>query len=348
MGATVSTGKLAAAFRDTSGVPFYLLFEQTYEKNVTPHTPHWGCYALGRIEQVVKSVFRAGAACEGGSLQGAGGRCIQSESYIAGWMKELANPVEFAHMAITLKVGSNFYATVPEEKLEPAKAALAAIGRTEVANALDLGEALEMSLHAEAELFAALGSVIAPWRLIGSARTPLHCTRRPDLGYAPAKTAAFDLPAPKVYKVSDRDCSVLMLGDDNRWRCEGWEYSVIADYIREYGETEIREPGTYRSRIKALRNTLKAAAVIPNQLVRVIVDTTVELPGYQVSSIERAAAKIQHTRVEGEIRLDVDLPMSDDMLWTAVNLPKECTSWDFKASETLKPAPVQQLSLLAG
>ncbi|MGP0171297.1 hypothetical protein ACSVIJ_05365 [Pseudomonas sp. NCHU5208] len=349
MGATVSTGKLAAAFRDTDGVPFYLLFEETYEKNVFPHTPRWSCYAMGRLQHVMAAVFRAGAACEGGSLQGSGGRIVTSSGYIAGWLKELANPVEFSDMLITLEVSDSFYATVPSEKLEPAVAALVGIGRSDVADALSAGESIELSLHAEADLFAALGNVVAPWRLIGSGRTPLHRTRRQDLGYDPAKTKAFDLPSPKVFRISDRDDSLLMLGEDKCWRCVGWQYSVISEYVRAYGEVELREPVTYRSRIKAFRNALASAPVLPGQLARIIIDTTVELPGYLKSSIERAAGAFPHTITDGVFQLEVDLPLSDDQLWVATNLPKECTTWEFMtAKATQKPAPVQQLSLLAG
>ena len=200
MGATVTTGKLAAAFRDACDVPFYLLFEETYEKNVIPHTPRWSCYAMGRIQDVMAAVFRAGAACEGGSLQGSGGRCITSEGYAAGWLKELANPVEFRDMSITLEVSDSFYATVPSEKLEPAVAALVGIGRSEVADALRAGESIELSLHAEADLFAALGRVVSPWRLIGSGRTPLHRTRRPDLGSTLQRPRLSICPPPRYSK----------------------------------------------------------------------------------------------------------------------------------------------------
>ena len=39
MGSTVSTGKLAAAFRATGGKIMYVLFEETYEANCYPRTP---------------------------------------------------------------------------------------------------------------------------------------------------------------------------------------------------------------------------------------------------------------------------------------------------------------------
>lgn len=115
-------------------------------------------------------------------------------------VKGVGELVEFRDMSITLEVSDSFYATVPSEKLEPVVAALVGIGRREVADALSAGDSIELSLHAETDLFAALGRVVSPWRLIGSGRTPLHRTRRQDLGYDPAKTKAFDLPSPRYSK----------------------------------------------------------------------------------------------------------------------------------------------------
>lgn len=73
MGATVTTGKRAAAFKAPSGQNFYVLFEETYEKNCTPHTPHWNCILFGDLIAAMERIFRHASACEGGMLQGRGG-----------------------------------------------------------------------------------------------------------------------------------------------------------------------------------------------------------------------------------------------------------------------------------
>ena len=94
MGATVSTGKLAAAFATAAGKIIYVLFEQTYEKNCHPHRPEWSCTFIGSIEMAMKWIFLSASSCEGGMLQNRSGQ-ITPEGYIAGWLKELASPVEF-------------------------------------------------------------------------------------------------------------------------------------------------------------------------------------------------------------------------------------------------------------
>ena len=47
MGSTVTTGRMAAAFRAKSGTVIYCLYEQTYEKNCYPHIPHWSVIYIG-------------------------------------------------------------------------------------------------------------------------------------------------------------------------------------------------------------------------------------------------------------------------------------------------------------
>ena len=84
MGSTVSTNKLAAAFKTTSGKTMYVLFEETYESNCYPRTPRWGCLMMGEIANTMRGIFRSAGSCEGGMLKGAGGRDISPEGYIQG------------------------------------------------------------------------------------------------------------------------------------------------------------------------------------------------------------------------------------------------------------------------
>jgi hypothetical protein len=57
MGATVTMGKLAAAFKAPCGQNIYVLFEKTYEKNCTPHTPHWNCILFGDLIAAMARIF---------------------------------------------------------------------------------------------------------------------------------------------------------------------------------------------------------------------------------------------------------------------------------------------------
>ncbi len=92
MGATVTVGKKVAAFKANNGKVGYVLFEETYEKNCYPHTPHWSCVGLGYLDDVMTRIFARASSCEGGSLQGRGGY-ITPEGYISGWLNELAEPL---------------------------------------------------------------------------------------------------------------------------------------------------------------------------------------------------------------------------------------------------------------
>ena len=111
MGATVTTGKLAAAFQAPSGQNIYILFEETYEKNCTPHTPHWSCILFGNLSAAVERIFGHASGCEGGMLQGRGGS-ITPEGYIRGWLKELASPVAFPKETVALKIGEKVCTTL--------------------------------------------------------------------------------------------------------------------------------------------------------------------------------------------------------------------------------------------
>ncbi len=123
MGATVTTGKRATAFRAPSGTIIYVLFEATYEKNCHPHTPHWGCCAIGDIAAVMERIFAYGSNSEGGMLQGRSGR-ITPEGYIRGWLQELSAPIEFSDRTIQIQRGKgSLYDPIPPE-------ALAAVGKS--------------------------------------------------------------------------------------------------------------------------------------------------------------------------------------------------------------------------
>jgi hypothetical protein len=57
MGATILTGKCAAAFRSDDGELLYVLFGRHYEKNCYPHTPSWSAFAFGTREEVLRRAF---------------------------------------------------------------------------------------------------------------------------------------------------------------------------------------------------------------------------------------------------------------------------------------------------
>lgn len=345
MGATVSTRKLAAAFQATSGQQFYLMFEETFEMNCYPRTPRWSCYAIGNLEHVIARIFLAGSACEGGMLKGAGCREITPERYVGGWMKELENPVEFADRTITLEVGNDFSASIPKGQFQKVKEKLIGLGRQDLASILEQGQSVALSLYADAELICALyeGNTLAPWRIINSHETPVYGLqiRNPDLGYKPQKAKAYQLTLPRFYRIKENNSNLLIQGEDGHWRCEGWDFSCVASYVANLWATELREPGSYRCRIKAYRDATTAAPCLPSQGVKIIIDTTVALDEYEQRCIEQVAQELPHTRASGLIHLNA--PTEDTMLHRVTQLPVSCTKWSIT-----KHVAFEQLDLLAG
>lgn len=334
MGSTVSTAKLAAAFATPQG-PFYVLFEQTYEKNVHPHESRWGCVAIGEVTHVMEKVFRSAAACEGGMLKGASGRDITPEGYIAGWLKELSCPVEYHDHDVVLECSSSYRAAIPEEKLQAALTTLAGLGRQGIASKIRSGERVSLSMHEDGKLIQELYETLslAPWRIIQSYMMPICGARREDLGYQPAKANGFDMTMPSFRKISETEQSLLMQKPDKRWVCNGWSSGYMSDYVNNLWKVELKEPGSYRARIKAFRSAMKNAPLIPNAGVEIIVDTSVEVRRYESGVIKSALDAMQHVREGSIVRIPVHSSCPLDYHATA--LPAECTSWMIPGSDEM-------------
>jgi hypothetical protein len=351
MSSTVTTGKLIGAFRGQDGQPCYVMFEQTYEKNCYPHTPRWSARAIGSSSQMMRAIFCSAASCEGQSLQGAGGRTITPESYVAGWLKEMANPVTMVNQEIVLKAGNEWNSPLTLSAFNDSKAAMQALGYGTQVAALEAGEPVALSLYADSNLLSALydGLTLGAYRVIQSYNIPLGNMRDESLGYSPQKAKAYEVTSPRCMQVRDND-NVLMLGNEGKWRCEGWAYSIVAQFVASLWEAEIKDPGSYRKRIQALRASVLNAEAMPTTGVRVIVDTTVKVEDYKQRTIERLLAKVEHSAVGQEIHFA--MPQGQDEIYSLTQFPAANTTWVIEDNPAPKPtpqqAPMEQLSFLAG
>lgn len=343
MGSTVSTSKLIGAFRGNDGQPCYVMFEQTYEKNCHPHDPKWSARAIGGIETMMKGIFACASSCEGGMLQGAGGRTITPEGYIAGWLKELENPVSMRDLALGMKVSEGWSATLTEADLVEMKPTMLALGYETQVRDLEAGLSISVSLHADSELLSAIynGQTKGAWRIIQSYDIPVHGTRDESLGYKPEKAKVYDVAAQRCMRVSKTNENILIQSSDGSWRCEGWAYSIIGQFVTNLWDAEMREPGSYRNRIKALREAVNSAPMVSTNSTTVIVDTSVPVEAYRQQSMDKLLKTVIHTRHGSEVHFS--LPEDNDTLYSVTNLPVTSTKWVVKES-----APMGQLSLLAG
>jgi hypothetical protein len=322
MGATVTCDKLAAAFTAPGGKTFYVLFEETFEKNVHPHRPHWSCIHLGTLESAMKRIFACAGVCEGGMLQGRGG-WIRPEGYIEGWLRQLAEPVAMRDQDIRLEVRDVFSAAVPKEHADKVVAILHEARYTDAADALADGRAAILNLHRDAELLASIygGEVLAPWRVLGTYWAPTHAARVPSLGYAPKAARNVALDPVEVLKVADQDNRLLRRADGS-WYCAGWAYSLVAKYVEDYWRTELVEPGGFRKRIRAYRSAVEDAPMVPPG-TKVSVDPSKAPDRWMQERIDGIRAKLPVVATAEGFEVVPD----EESLWDVCGLGRDCATW---------------------
>ena len=259
MGATVTCKKLAAAFAGADSV-FYVLFEQTYEKNCYPHTPSWSCVYLGDIDGALRQIFRHASSCEGGMLQTRSGY-ITPEGYIAGWMKEMASPMRMPDCRIALQVSNSIYASVSSGNVEAVCGILDSNGQAAAAEAIRAGGQATLSLHRDAVAVARL--CVESRRGDHPDRTQLRFTSARDasLGYNPRPAASFEVARPAAFKVDNHNR--LLQREDGSWFCAGWQYAIVGEFVAGLWEAERKEPGSFKKRIQAFRDALNSAEPVP-------------------------------------------------------------------------------------
>lgn len=322
MGATVTTGKAVSAFKGIDGNVYYALFEQAYDKNCHPHTPTWSCVLLGTVAQALRWIFLAASSCESGMLQGRGGS-LTPVGYIDGWLKQLANPAVLPDQVLWLQIGENFSATIPKVSEKVVLEMLTQQGYVQEAEQLAKGESINFRLYDKPLLLSTLyGGTLGAWRLLSAGYRCEYGPRDPELGYRPAPCTSFEVAVPAFYKV-DRNNRLVMQADGT-WRCKGWQYSIVGSYICSLWEAQLQEPGSYRKRIKAFREAIDAAPMIPAG-TKIEVDLSVPLSSYQRDTVERLQKELPHTTTESGYVIDV--PTDHTALHHACALSSKCARW---------------------
>lgn len=297
---------------------------------------------MGTLEQALSWIFLAASSCEGGMLQGRGGS-LTPGGYVDGWLKELACPHELPDKRIKLYVGKSQYGSDPisAESAERAVKMLSSSGFELVAGKLAAGETVPVTLHQDAALLAALyGGMMGAWRIMD---VGTHFMRNPSLGYKPVPKAA-TLALPAFLKV-DRD-SHLVQKPDGSWRCEGWAYSIIGSFIRGLWKEQLKNPGSYKKHIKAFREAINNAPMVP-QGTKIVVDLSVPMEDrYMRDCVEQYRKECAVVNTDKGYTFEV--PTDPSQLYRACQLPAACTQWVLPdATPALRVSvAAEQLSLL--
>ncbi len=262
MGSTVTCQKAAAAFRSPAGTPIYVLFESTYSKNVTPHTPGWNCCCVGGIEGILKRIFAYAADCEGGLLQTRRG-VTSPEAYATDWLRHLAAPSAMPDRTLSLSGGVSYRDAISPDRIADAAMLLASHSLAEASRTLQAGGRAELRLHRDAGAVAALcaAGLVAPYKLIDMAWPPGGPASDPGLCYAPARAGQPGPIPPALLKLDDYN--LLIQAGDGAWHLAGWAYEVVGRHVRDAWRGELAAPGQYRTSIAALRHATRTAPPVP-------------------------------------------------------------------------------------
>lgn len=289
MGATITTDKKVAAFVRANGDIVYFTFEETYEKNVTPHTPSWGARAVGTYEDVMLSVMRSAAGTEGGGLQTRSGHTTP-ELYLQSWRRAFKAPVPMPDQEIEITLGgTSFRAPIEDEDVDPAVAALTKIGRQDLIDALRAGP-VTLQLHADIDIIIALYGVrtrLPLWKILRY--DPPHGSGAEYL--APAKrNAPVMAPTVDAYRIDQYNVLVSIGGAP--YQHMGWDYSAVGQYILEIVlPLELRCDGAAKKMIGAFRDKLTAASPLPESTTITVTPAAGD-SSYRIGSARELAVKL--------------------------------------------------------
>lgn len=297
MSANHSHGKRIAAMMAADGIIYYVGIEKI-ASSTDPKKANWRAVFSGTYEAVVKAIFRKASLCVTGMQKGASSSHILPENYIAGWMRELANPLVInADEVVVLHPDM----AVILERLDQ----IADESATSLAATLRAGAIVRLSLRDHFAFIVRLGVIESPLPVHGFTfyMDTLQNRRNPELGreFKAAKPAN-DLEGSYLRCSVDGLSTILELGDDHRWRNIGEDSDCLREFVRTAAQRELAEPGTFRHLIKAYRVQLASAPLAPMDEAVCVVDLKGGIPKWHMDKVTEAQEQIV-CRVESDIAL---------------------------------------------
>lgn len=351
MGATVTTGKCAAAFRSNEGELFYVLFERHYEKNCYPHDDHWSAFAFGTREEVFRRVFVGASDCCGGMLQSRSGE-IKPENYIESWKQELNRPVQIRDVVASLKFNESWRASLPEGSRDKIAAALGRAGFGDRFEAISK-DGISVSLYNDTAMLRAIYGVngeVSPWRVFTHSDTGTLPIDVPAVRNVPPREV--EIPSIRCLAI---DGNVRLVTDENgQWSHGQWAYSALASFVTGPAlERELVQPGFAKTAIPAVREALNNAAPLPPN-TRITVRRAACTKDYQQRDVDEIAKGLGLIREGDQAPDEFTFVFSDikgedaDRVLHRVGSMRDPLTWDVpetSGAEATVPEPAKQAQL---
>lgn len=247
----------------TNNKVIYILAEESYEKNCSPHTPRWSCFAIGDYKQVMEKVFLHASAAEGGGLQNRAND-LTPEGYIRGWNLAFNKPVAFSDKAISFRIlERNYWRDGIESNMAGLLFThLKSINRLDVWETLvsEQDDKVVVSLYDEIELILGIfgtNGFVSPWRIIDIYYRP---SGMEDISLIPQKCYGGDFPPaplPLVKATGKYSSEFARVKEDGTLSEFVMAYRVVADYVeKDAYQWEMIERGQGIKHIQAFRKSI--------------------------------------------------------------------------------------------
>lgn len=342
MGSTVTTNKRAGAFRKADGTVIFVLFEETYEKNCTPHTPQFSVTAFGPRNDVLRRIFQHASSCEGGMLQSRAGT-IRPENYIETWKHHLSKPGEIFDTEIDLSIGDSYRSPIPLSSVDAIRTLMESRGYGAQFGEIEAGS-LTVSLHADVDLLLALYGQSGPlsaWRVLGH----VHCSKA-TLTVDPVRNVKADrMPRVRAFRLDENEVVVSING--SQLRCAGWDYNAVGSFLDLAYEHELHAPGWGKTAIPWYRALLRQAPQLPAETL-VFIQRDLEdekVHGWRVETLNRVAAAAGVADADGNAPMEFCFQLhklggDEQRLYDLRSIPREQVL--FEVTDEAKAEPAQQ------
>jgi hypothetical protein len=249
-------------------------------------------------------------------------------------MKKLRRPMLLNNLTVSLTLGDTWLSTVTPPQVAKLREQCCA-NTSKILDQLEVSRRVDINLYDDIDVIHQLLQLgnVSPWKIIqnwpGYAGLGHEC---PELGYTPEKAKTFSIFTPNALRFGDEN--VLLQDDQGDWRCHGWAYSVVQEYVRNLWRDELIEPGSFKKRIEAYRHSIETAPRITGE-VSITIDTSKlsQLEDWQKNSIARFLSPAIPNPLE-----TVTVGIAEDKVYSATHLPTEVVIWNFALPTTVTPA----------